>query len=103
VNGLGDAVEAAGVQPSIVPVDGGELAFAMDRRDIADGSIILLFNEADGERSQVLEVNLPATRVRSFDPATGEQCAEAVPDGSGELSIEVCIPARRSLVLVVDR
>ena len=100
---LGIAVEAAGVQPAIAPGDGGELAFAIDRRDVAGGTLILLFNEADGERSQVLEVNLPAPRVRSFDPQTGELCAEAVPDGSGKLTIEVCIPARRSLVLSVER
>jgi hypothetical protein len=100
---LGAAVDAAGVRPAVAAGDGGELAFAIDRRDVAGGSIILLFNEADDERSQVLEINITATRVRSFDPDTGERCAEALPDTSGELSIEVCIPARRSLVLIVER
>ena len=103
VDGLPDAFDSAGVEPAIVPNDGGELAFAIDRREVADGSIILLFNEAEVERSQVLEVNLPATRVRSFDPQTGELCAGAVPDASGKLSIEICIPARRSLLLVMER
>ncbi len=101
-DGLGAAIDSAGVQPAIAPSDGGELAFAIDRRDVAGGSIILLFNEADEERSQVLEVNIPATRVRSFDSQTGERCNEAVPNGSGKLTIEVCIPARRSLVVVVE-
>jgi hypothetical protein len=90
------------VQPAVAPGDGGELAFAIDRRDVADGTLILLFNEADEEHSQVLEVHIPATRVRSFDPRTGEPCAEAVTDALGKLSIEVCIPARRSLVVVVE-
>jgi hypothetical protein len=101
-DGLGAAIESAGVQPAVAPGDGGELAFAIDRRDVADGTLILLFNEADEEHSQVLEVHIPATRVRSFDPRTGEPCAEAVTDALGKLSIEVCIPARRSLVVVVE-
>jgi hypothetical protein len=33
---------------------------------------------------------------------TGDLLFEAVPDGSGKLTVEVCIPARRSLVVVAE-
>jgi hypothetical protein len=96
-------LDDAGLQPSLIAGDGGNMAFALDCREIADGDVMLLFNEADDDRTQVLEVNLPAERLRIFDPETGELVLEATPDVSGHLSVEVTIPARRSLVLIIER
>jgi len=62
-----------------------------------------MFNEAVEQRSQSLDVNLPAGRVLVFDPETGELAHEATPDASGRISLELSIPACRSLVLVVER
>ena len=100
---LGDALHAVGLQPPLIPSDGGEMMFALDHRQIEDGDILFLFNEAEDERSQSLDVNLPAQRVLVFDPETGELTQEATPDASGQIFLDLTIPSYRSLVLVVER
>jgi hypothetical protein len=103
VDELGDALNDAGLQPPLIPTDGDAIMFAFDHREIEDGDILFLFNEAEEQRSQTLDVNLPAARVLVFDPATGELAHEATPDASGRISLELTIPSYRSLVLVVER
>ncbi len=100
---LGDALDDAGLQPPLTPGDGGEMMFAMDHRQIENGDILFMFNEAENERSQSLDVNLTAQRVLVFDPETGELTQEAKPDASGQISLDLTIPSYRSLVLVVER
>jgi hypothetical protein len=100
---LGSALQTANLQPPLTPSDGGELAFALDHRQIENGDILFLFNEAEENRSQTLDVNLPAERVLVFDPETGELTHEATPDASGRISLELTIPAYRSLVLIAER
>lgn len=100
---LGAALlQTAGLQPSLAPSSGEAMAFALDHREISNGRISYLFNEADEDRTQVLDVNLPCRLVRIFDPETGGLILEATPDTSGCLSVEVTIPARRSLILLAE-
>ncbi|MFA5367984.1 MAG: glycosyl hydrolase, partial [Dehalococcoidia bacterium] len=103
-NALGTALlQTAGLQPSLAPSSGEAMAFALDHREISNGHILYLFNEADEDRTQALDVNLPFRFVRIFDPETGDLIMEATPDTSGCLSLEMTIPARRSLVLILER
>ena len=100
---LGAALlEDAGLTPPLTPADDDTMLFSLDRRGIDNGDVILLFNEAGYERTQELDVNLPASRVRVFDPETGLAILDVQPDTSGEISLELTIAARRSLVLLVE-
>ena len=103
VDELGSALHTAGLQPPLTASDDGTMAFALDHREIVNGDILFLFNEAQEKRTQALDVNLPVKRVRVFDPETGKLSLDATPDISGHLSVEVTIPARRSLVLIIER
>jgi hypothetical protein len=99
---LGAALESSGVEPALSPAGGGEFAFSIDRRQMEDGEVLFLFNEWGEQRTQSLEVNLPATGVRVLNPETGDLLYEALPSGSGEITLDITIPARRSLVVVVE-
>ena len=101
-SGVGRTMLSESVRPALTASDGGELAFAMVRRELPEGDILLLFNESNEDRKQILDINVEAKGVRILDPQTGELVAEAIPDESGQLTIEVAISAKRSLVLVVD-
>lgn len=93
----------ADLVPPLTPVGNDPMLFSIDHRETGNGDILLLFNEANDDRTQTLDVNLPAERVLVFDPETGGLSLEATPDVSGRLSVEVTIPARRSLVLIIER
>ncbi|NQT74145.1 MAG: hypothetical protein HQ553_15485 [Chloroflexi bacterium] len=99
---VGSALLSAGMQPSLAPSDGGELAFAVVRRELPEGDIFFLFNESNRDRTQILDINVRAKGVRVLDPQTGGLVTEAIPDESEQLSIRVAIPAKRSLVLVAE-
>ena len=92
-------LSAAGVQPLLRPVDGSSLPFVPESRQADNGHIILLFNESDNEQTQILEILVPAKQVQVFDPQTGGILSSSSPDEFGALSIEVAIPARRSVIL----
>lgn len=101
-NEVGRTMCLADVRPSIVPDDSGELAFAVVRRALPEGDILFLFNESNEDRTQILDINIDAKGVRILDPHTGELVTIAIPDESGQLTIEVAISAKRSLVLVTE-
>ena len=101
-NKVGSTVLSAGVRPSLAPSDGGELAFAVVRRELPEGDILFLFNESNKDRTQILDINIRAKGVRVLDPQTGGLVADAIPGESGQISIEVMIPAKRSLLLVAE-
>jgi len=104
VDALGtELLQTAGLQPPLIVSDDGTMAFALDHREIANGDILFLFNEAQENRTQVLDVNIQVKRILAFDPETGELSLEETPDASGHLSVEVTIPAFRSLVLIIER
>ncbi len=99
---LGTALLDAGVEPSLVPA-GGEFAFSIDHRQVDDGDVLFLFNEWGEQRTQSLALSPSASRALVYDPVDGELLFEALPDGSGRISFEVTIAARRSLVVWVER
>ncbi|MFC2027648.1 glycosyl hydrolase, partial [Chloroflexota bacterium] len=101
-NEVGRTMCLADVRPSIVPDDSGELAFAVVRRALPEGDILFLFNESNEDHTQILDINIDAKGVRILDPHTGELVTVAIPDESGQLTIEVAISAKRSLVLVTE-
>jgi hypothetical protein len=103
VDELVSALHTAGLQPPLTASDDGTMAFALDHREIVNGDILFLFNEAEENRTQALDVNIQIKRVLAFDPETGKLVLEATPDTSGHLSVEVTIPAFRSLVLIIER
>jgi len=100
---VGIQIRESGVQPALLPSDGSELAFALEHREVANANILMLFNESDKQQTQILDVLIPVQQIQLLDPQTGGLIAEAMPDKSGHLSIEITIPARRSVILNIER
>ncbi len=101
-SGVGIGFKELGLQPPLATSDGSEPAFAPEHREVANGHILMLFNESNEARTQKLIVILPAGSVRILDPETGSVITEASPDRSGQLSVAVTIPARRAVILMVE-
>ncbi len=100
---VGIQLQEIGVQPALSPSDGSNLIFAPEHREVTNGDIITLFNESDEAQTQMLDILLPAKRVQVLDPQTGEIITEVTPYQQGQLSIEVTIPAGRSVILNIER
>ena len=69
---------------------------------IIQNNILFLFNESNEDHTQTLVINFEAKGARALDPQTGGLVTEAIPNASGQLTIEVAISAQRSLVLVAE-
>ena len=99
---VGIQIRESGVQPALLPSDGSELVFALEHREVANENILMLFNESDDDRTQMLDILLPSKRVQVLDPLTGAIIIEATPDHQTQFSIEVTILARRSVILSIE-
>ncbi len=97
----GRALLAQGVVPAVQDADGAEFPFSPERRTLAGGELLLLFNESDGDLSRRLRVNLDAARLRVFDPDRPDAIADMAlgPDRTFQLQV----PARRSRILLLER
>ncbi|NQT74483.1 MAG: hypothetical protein HQ553_17225 [Chloroflexi bacterium] len=101
---VGASLISLGVQPLLTPMDSEDFKFALDHRELADSDIVLLFNEFGEDRAQTLAINLAATGVQMLNPETGESAAlHTTLDADGQSIINVTIPARRSVVLWIER
>jgi len=98
---VGDALLAAGLTPAVQDASGGALPFSPERRAIAGGDLVLLFNESDADLARRLRVNLPAERLQVFDPERPDAIADV--DLGDDRILELEIPARRSRLLVLQR
>ncbi len=96
---VGMQMRESGIQPVLIPSDGSELAFSLERREVAEGNVMMLFNASDEERTQMLDILLPAKQIQLLDPKAGEIVMETT--SSERFSIKVTIPAGRSVVLIV--
>ncbi len=105
-NEVGRALRMKGVRAFIEPADGRPMPFAVERRGDGDRDIVLLFNESNESRTEMLALASPAKKCKVLNPQTGEEIHPAtltVGSGSGVSSLEVTIAPHRSLVLVSER
>jgi hypothetical protein len=86
------------LEPVLEPLGGEEFGFALDVREHKGTRILFLFNESDNDRTQRLNLNSSARRVRMLYPGSGK--IEEV--GQVRSGIDLTIQARRSRVLIVE-
>ncbi len=96
----GRALLGAGLTPTLEDADGAVFPFSPERRRLSDGNLVLLFNESDEDLARRLRVNLPAARLRVFDPEQPEAIADL--DLGDDRIFQLEIPARRSRLIVLQ-
>ncbi len=91
------------IQPALIPSDDSKLVFAPEHRTTANEDILMLFNESAEAQTQILDILLPAKQVQVLDPQTGSIITEITPNQQGQLSIDLSIPAGRSVILIAKQ
>lgn len=105
-NEVGRALRLEGVRAFVEPSNGETMPFAVEHRGYGDSDIILLFNESSESRTETLSLSSATKKCRVLDPQTGDEIHPAtitLASGSGILSLEVTIPPRRALLLVLEQ
>jgi hypothetical protein len=93
------AIAAAGVTPSLGPIESAGLQLSVRHRQVVGGDVYFLFNESYEQRTDALRIEGAFREARLLDPETGEAVAMNLEDDV----LTVTLPGARGAVLWVVR
>jgi hypothetical protein len=92
-------IAAAGVTPSLGPIDSAGLQLSVRHRQVVGGDVYFLFNESYEQRTDAVRIEGAFREARLLDPETGEAVAMNLEDDV----LTVTLPGARGAVLWVVR